>query len=204
MRLIGFAVLAAACLAATSTLAQQKPDVDAKGVVATKPGKGAAAARTVRVSASVEAIDKQNRVVTLKGPRGNVFDLAVGPDVKNFDQIQVGDFLVVRYAQALTLELKKGGGGVRSRTEGQDAVKANPGARPGAAGARQVKVVADITAVNAKQQTITLKGPKQSVEMKVHDPEMFKTLKVGDQVEATYTEAAAITIEPAKKPEAKK
>ena len=55
----------------------------------------------------VVAIDKATRTVTLKGPKGDVRDIVASDEVKNFDQVKVGDFLVVRYAQALTLELKK-------------------------------------------------------------------------------------------------
>lgn len=199
--LSGLSVLIFALAAALPAAAQQPA---AASAVAKTPGK-AAAANVVRVSALVEAIDAANRVLTLKGPRGNVFDLAAGPEVKNFDQIRVGDYLVVRYAQALTLELKKGGGGIRSRTEGERSAVAEPGERPAAGAARRVTVVADVTAVNKKQQTVTLRGPKRTVELKVRDPAQFKLIKVGDQVEATYTEAAAISIEPApKKPAAAK
>lgn len=190
-------------LAAAAPAAAQKPAAESVTAQGGAPGK-AAAANVVRVTASVEAIDAANRVLTLKGPRGNVFDLAAGPEVKNFDKIRVGDYLVVRYAQALTLELKKGGAGIRSRTEGERSAAAEPGQRPAAGGARRVTVVADVTAKNAKQQTVTLRGPKRSVDLKVRDPEQFKLIKVGDQVEATYTEAAAISIEPAPKPAAAK
>jgi Cu/Ag efflux protein CusF len=58
--------------------------------------------------------------------------------------------------------------------------------------------------VNPKRQTVTLRGPKQTVTLKVRDPKQLKLVKAGDQVEATYTEAAAISVEPAPKPAAKK
>jgi len=180
----------------------QKPSADGATVIETTPGKGAAT-NVVRVTASVEAIDAANRVLALKGPRGNVFDLAVGPEVKNFDQIRVGDSLVVRYVQALTLQLKKGGSGIRERSERSDAVAAKPGERPAGAAARQITVVADVTAVDRKKMVVTLRGPKRTVDLKLRDPEQIKLIKVGDQVEATYTEAVAISVEPApKKPAA--
>lgn len=37
------------------------------------------------------------------------------------------------------------------------------------------------------------------MDLKVEDPEMLKAVKVGDFVEATYTEAIAINVTPAKK-----
>jgi hypothetical protein len=38
----------------------------------------------------------------------------------------------------------------------------------------------------------------------VRDPEQFKLIKVGDQVEARFTESVAIALDPAPQPAAKK
>ena len=183
--------------------AQKKPEVAGDTAIVTAPGKGAAA-RVVSISASVEAIDPASRTLTLKGPKGNVVDLPVGPEVKNFDQIKVGDFVLVRYFESLALELKKGGSGIRERSERENTESAKPGERPAAGTARQVTVVADVVAVNAKTQTLTLRGPKRTVDLRLRDPNQIKLVKVGDQVEATYTEALAVSVEPAPKPAAKK
>jgi len=52
--------------------------------------------------------------------------------------------------------------------------------------------------------TITLKGPRgKVVVLDVRNPEQFKVVKQGDQVEVTYTEALALSVEPAPKPAAK-
>jgi hypothetical protein len=172
-------------------------------VMKSEPGK-VTVADAVRVTASVEAIDKAKRLVTLKGPEGNTFVVEAGPEVRNFDQIKVGDLVVVRYIEALTLELKKGGGEMRQRTERESAAVAKPGERPGVAGGRQVTVIADVIAVDAKKQTVRLRGPQRIVDLKVRDPNQFKLIKVGDQVEATFTEAVALSVEPAPRPAAKK
>jgi len=62
-----------------------------------------------------------------------------------------------------------------------------------------VTVTASVIALDPPTQTVTLKGPKQTVDVKVADPEQFKRISVGDQVEATYTEALAISVEAAPK-----
>jgi len=159
----------------------------------------AAAASVVRITASVEGVDAANRTVTLKGPRGRVITLPVGPEVTNFDQIKAGDIVVVRYLEALSLELKKSGAGIRERTETQTGATAKPGERPAAGEVRQVTVVADVVGVDPKRQIVTLRGPRRTVDVKVRDPNQLKLLKLGDQLEATYTEAAAISVEPAPK-----
>ena len=65
----------------------------------------AATASVVRITASVEGVDAANRTMTLKGPRGRVVTLPVGPEVQNLDQIKAGDIVVVRYLEALALDL---------------------------------------------------------------------------------------------------
>ena len=69
------------------------------------------------ITASVEAVDQAERTVTLKGPRGRVVTLPVSEKAKNFDKVKVGDMVVVRYLEALSLELKKNGSGIRERSE---------------------------------------------------------------------------------------
>jgi hypothetical protein len=167
-------------------------------VAGTAPGKGGVA-EVVKLTAAITAIDKATRDVTLKGPQGNEVTLTAGPEVKNFDQMKVGDQVNVEYLQALTLELKKGGGLVVARTEQKGAAAAKPGEKPAGAAGRQVTIVADVIGTDPAKQSITLKGPQRTVEMKIPDPEQFKRIAKGDQVEATYSQALAIAVTPAAK-----
>jgi hypothetical protein len=159
----------------------------------------AAAAQTVKLAATITAIDAATRAITLKGPRGKEITVMAGPEVKNFAQMKVGDQVNVEYVEALTLELKKGGGKAVARTEQAGAARAKPGERPAGLVGRTVTIVADVVDVNAATQTVTLRGPERTVELKVRDPEQFKLVAKGDQVEATYSEAVAIEVTPAAK-----
>jgi Cu/Ag efflux protein CusF len=164
-----------------------------KAVVTSSPGQ-ASIAQKRRLVATVEAVDVAKREITLKGPKGKVVPLSVAPDVKNLEQVKVGDQLVVTYVEALSLTLKKNGKELRAATHKTDGVRAAEGAKPGGAVAEHVRVTADVTAVNRKT-----KGPKQEVDLYVGDPAQLKLIKVGDQIEAEYTQALAIAVEPAKK-----
>jgi hypothetical protein len=197
---IALAVIAAAF--ATTAFAQ-KPEAAGGTVVASEPGK-AAIVRAAEISAQVVAIDKATRTVTLKGPQGNSVDIVAGDEVKNFDQIKLGDFVVARYAQALTLELQKTKVKAGEPTVTEGAARAKPGERPAVAGAREITAIADVIGVDAKKKTITLKGPRGNVvTLDVQNPDQFKVVKKGDQVQVTYTEALALSVEPAPKPAAK-
>ena len=188
-------------LCALPVFAQQAPT--GAQVTASTPGK-AAVAQTVKVSVGVTAIDKATRTVTLKTAKGESFDVVCGDEVKNFDQIAVGDQLVVQYVRALSLELKKSGGTAAPK-ETTDAVRAKQGEKPGGAVGRQVTVMTDVVDVNPKAKTISLKGPKGNVVvLDVQNPEQFKVVKKGDKVEAVYTEALAMSVEPAAKKAAAK
>ena len=58
-------------------------------------------------------------------------------------------------------------------------------------------VIADVVALDAQKNQITLKGPHgDAVTLDVRNPDQFKVLKVGDQIEVTYTEALALSVEP--------
>jgi len=162
------------------------------------PG-SATVAKTVKVTATIAAIDPATRAITLKTANGKEVTLTAGPEVKNFAQMKVGDLVTAAYIESLTMELKKGGGKAVARTEQAGAAGAKAGARPAGIVGQQVTVVADVVDLDAATQTVTLRGPQRTVELKVRDPEQFKLIAKGDQVEATYTEAVAIEVTPAAK-----
>lgn len=188
-KLLGILVLAAAF--ASSAAAQQQATA-----VGTAPGQ-AGVAQLTELTGTITAIDKSTREVTVKGSQGNELVVTAGPDVKNFDNMKVGDSVTLQYLSALSLELTKGGGRAVTRTEQTGAAAAPPGGLPAGAVGRQVTVVADVINVDPATQTVTLRGPQRTVDVVVADPEQFKRVAKGDQVLATYTEAVAISVAPA-------
>ena len=176
---------------------------------AASPGKSAPAEkkpkvvkeRVATVKATVEAIDLQNRVVTLKGPKGKVFDLKVGEEAKNLPQVKVGDEVVAKYYESIAVQVQKPGevGGV---AQTQAVAAAKPGERPAGMVANQITITATVEAIDPKKTFVTLKGPQgKVVDVRVRDPKNLENVKVGDQVAITYTEALAISVEkPKEKP----
>lgn len=69
-----------------------------------KPAK--AEIRTVQVAATIENVDPKTREVTLKGPEGKSKTIKVKEDVKNFDRLQKGDQVVIRYTEALAVKVE--------------------------------------------------------------------------------------------------
>jgi Cu/Ag efflux protein CusF len=181
-----------------ATLASPLEAQTGAAVVGKGPGV-AGAAQTVKITATITAIDAATRAVTLKGPQGKEMTITAGPEVKNFAQMKVGDQVNAEYVEALTLELKKGSTAPVGRTDQAAAGAAKPGELPAGMVGRQVTITAEVVGVDPATQTVTLRGPQRTVELKVRDPAQFKLVAKGDRVEATYTEAVAIAVEPAKK-----
>lgn len=182
----------------TTTPPPPPPGASSSMIVGSTPGM-AGAMQTVKATATITAIDPATRTVTLKDARGHVETVTAGPEVKNFAQMKVGDLVTAEYAEALTLELKKGGRAIVGRTDTAGMAAAKPGEMPAGAMGRQVTIVADVIALDPATQTVTLKGANRTVDLKVRDPAQFALIKVGDQIEANYTEAVAISVEPAKR-----
>jgi Cu/Ag efflux protein CusF len=168
------------------------------GIVVEKGAGTATARQTLAVTGTVVAIDAGTRAVTLKGSGGREVTITAAPDAEHFAGLKVGDRVTARYFEALTLELRKGGQAIVGRTEMKGvAPPPQAGERPAGVMGRQVTITADVTAVDPTTQTITLKGPKQTADLRLRDPEQFRRVKVGDQVQANYVEAVATSFAPA-------
>lgn len=151
-----------------------------------------------KVTATITKIDADTRTVTLKRHDGKLVEAELGPEVRNFDQLKVGDVVTMAYKESLTLSLKKGGDGETSVQETPKVERAAAGEKPGGMVGREVKVTANVVAVDTKMQTVTLMGPEGgTMDLRVEDPQQLASVKVGDQVEAVYTEAFAVSVKPA-------
>jgi hypothetical protein len=155
----------------------------------------------VTITAKVEAVDLANRMVTLRGPMGRSVTLKVDDRVKNLAQVKVGDELVINYLESVSLELKSGSTGRMDTTSSTGPMTAPLGSKPGVAAASQRTMVANVEQVDKARNVVLLQGPQgRYAEVKVRDPAVMQSVKVGDSVQATYTEAVLIeVVGPAKK-----
>jgi hypothetical protein len=146
----------------------------------------------------VVAVDQTARRMAVKGPEGNILAFPVGPEVRNFDQVKVGDRMVVDYRVGVALALLKGGDGIREKVESEADAVAKRGAKPGAAEVKRTTIVANVWKVDHKKHVVRLHGPEDRViDVHVTDPKVMKDVKAGDQVVASITESVAIGIRPA-------
>jgi plasmid maintenance system killer protein len=149
----------------------------------------------------VTKIDVATRTVTLKNQDGET-SIVAGPEVKNFAEIKVGDRFDVVYEMAVAIELVKvKNPGTTSEQATTSTTTAPQGDKPGMITTNTITATANIEAIDATKNIVSLKGPQGNVfKVKVQNPDLMKDIAVNDQVKVVYTEAiAAVVSAPAAK-----
>ena len=191
-----FVAAASAAAVSLSAYAQQpKVSGSAPAAAPAQVADAKGAVEVATLTAKIESVDLANRMVTVRGPLGRVVALRVDDKVKNLAQVKAGDEIVLKYLEAVSVALVKGGPG-RSETQTTTGpVTAPAGAKPRAAIAQTTKIVARVESVDPKTQTVLLQGPNgRYAEVKVRDAAVFADVKAGDDVVATFTEALVVEV----------
>jgi hypothetical protein len=189
--------LLAACAALTlcAGVASAQTEAPRKSIEIENARGGSA---VLSVTGEITAVDVANRIVSIKGPRGNINDLRVDPAVRNLEQVKVGDRVRLSYRIGVAVALVKGGDGIRERVETDAAAVADKGARPGGVAVTRTTLVANVFSIDRKKNIVTLRGASgQLVDVHVRDPKALHEVKLGDQVVANITESVALRVTPA-------
>jgi hypothetical protein len=157
--------------------------------------------RTTHVTATVEAIDLENRVVTLKGPKGDLFDVIAGPQVKNLPQVKVGDLVNITYYQSIAVRVFKPG---EAPQGGAAAVAtehlAKPGEKPSGIAGANATITATVESISPNKTSVTLKMADGKYKVvKIKEKKNLDNVSVGDEVVITVTETLAVSVKPAAK-----
>ncbi len=86
-----------------------KPDADLQSIVSIAPKgdkPGIKIVDTVTISATVEDIEYDKRIITLRGPQGQSLELKVNESAKEYGQIKVGDEVVVIMTEAVAISVE--------------------------------------------------------------------------------------------------
>jgi translation initiation factor IF-1 len=187
-------------LAAVAIAADAKPAAEPKKAAEGKKP-SVKKEKTTQVTATVEAIDYDNRIVTVKGPEGAIVDIVAGEQVKNLAQVKVGDSVEITYYESIAVKVFKAGQVPQGTAETVAAERtAKPGEKPAGIFGSQVTVTATVESISPKKTSVTLKmsdGKFRTV--KIQDKKNLENVKVGDDVVITVTETLAIAVKPAGK-----
>lgn len=146
------------------------------------------------INATVKAIDKTNRVVTLQTADGKMNKIKCGPEVRNFAQIRVGD--EVKTSLLETVELFVTGNEDPAAERVTEAGRAPLGGKPGFAAVDAIEVRAAVVGINYQTREVTLQGPEGNFINMIAGPEVrrLNEVKIGDSVVARMTRAISIEV----------
>ena len=154
------------------------------------------AAEAVVMTATVDSVDVQKRIVVLKDANGNLAQMNVSKKINDLDKVKKGDVFVVEHAQAIAVGLvaapkdaKPGVSGVRSVV-----IAGKGSAKPFEETTDTVYATVKITTIDAKTRVVTFtlpSGEKQrvKVDQAVLGLEKFKA---GDDVMVEFVDDTAI------------
>ena len=165
------------------------------------PEKGPTAERTTHETMVVTGIDRTNRLVLLQNAEGEKRTVEAPPEMKSFDTLKAGDRVDVDYYESIAVSfLPPGSKPAMSRRS--SGIRMGEGG--GASAGRETTIAAEIVSVDVPNNRVTFKGPKgQMRTVTAYDPVVQKklpSLKPGQVVQFTYTEAIAASIRPAAPP----
>ncbi len=190
MRIHKYAGIVALFLSATIAQAGEEPAEQAKISIFSS--------QSEQITAVVEAINHETREVTLRGPEGNAIMFTVSEEARNLDQVKVGDIVFAEVIQSLQIDVFANDGMEPAAAEVAALGRTAEGDMPGAVAIDTLIITATVEEINIEANTFKLKGPDGVVnEFVARDPENLKKASVGDLVVITYTEAMAISVEPA-------
>jgi len=151
--------------------------------------------KSIVVKATVEALNVNERKVVLRVETGNVEVVEAGPEVKNFDQIDIGDKVTAEFYRSVAIHLGPPDELPKER-ETKLHITAPKGEKPGLLAVDVVDVIATVGKIDKKNRMVTLIGPEgNSITAKV-DPRVgdLEKIKEGDKLHVRYTEAVAISV----------
>ena len=164
---------------------------------AAKPSVGELTA--VKLRGTITAVDKENKTISIKGEGGRTLTLDV-QDPSKLEAVKVGDPVVGTYYEAVAVRVKKAESGTPGMSVREERAGSKPGENPAGAIGREITVTGTITAIDKKQGSVTVKGPKgKSHAVKVKDPKNLENVKVGDLIELTYAQALVVALDKAAK-----
>ena len=147
-------------------------------------------------TATIEKIDMTTREVTLKGEEdAPPVTIIVGPDVRNLDQLRVGDIVTFTVSERVEIFAVPPGTSP-SITDTFEDRRTPLGKKPGRSVTSAVQMTVTVEALGPATHTAVMR--EQSGELRtirVNDWMNLDGIKVGDQVVIRHTQAATISVE---------
>lgn len=146
----------------------------------------AGSATITEISGEVVAINTETRLMTVKTADGTFEVMHVPPEVKRIDQIKIGNKVEITETEAVLVDIEKGTDAGAMGAVSESAGEARPGDKPAGTLVDKLTLYGKVEAVDKGASTVTVRGPNQTITLKVEDSALLDELSPGDGVIATY------------------
>jgi hypothetical protein len=150
----------------------------------------------LEVKATLEAIDYQKRLMTLKGFQGRTFTLKADKAVRNFDQLKKGDVVLSDFVESIGISIRAAKA-PQGPVEPRLVSVAPKGSKIGVLLAETYPLTAVVASLDAKARQVTLKETNGSLRIVPLDKSLknIERFRTGEEVVLRVTEAIAIKVE---------
>ncbi len=148
------------------------------------------------IMATVVALDRTTRAMTLRAADGDMVTIKIPADDPHFDRIEINDPVKVEYHESIALYIGKSGKKPEATVETVRAVSPK-GTKPRAVVVGVLDVSAKVVAIDRPNRLLTLQltdGRQMTTRVDESLPG-FETIDVGDSVHARLTEAIGLSLE---------
>ena len=165
---------------------------------ATEMDRGIVSAERIDLAATIETIDHERRLITLKIPDGKFVTLRASKQVKNFGELAKGNPVTVGYLDSVAVIVRKPDGisqpgylkevSVTQRGDESDELPVDT-----------VASLGSVESIDYGLRTVTFKGADGVIKTYKVDPRVkkFRDIYQGDKIYLRVTEPLALRIRPA-------
>lgn len=154
------------------------------------------ASESVTTTARVEAIDHETREVTLLLADGDTVTSRASDEVRNLDQVSVGDIVYAHYTDSVSIQVVADDGAAPEAYVAGEAARAAEGKMPGFAATESAVTTSIVEAINLEDNTFKLREADGEVrQYTARNPDNLRRAEVGDKVIVTVTQSVVVTVE---------
>jgi hypothetical protein len=146
----------------------------------------------VEAVVTIVDVDREARVVLVRGPRGNEFLFDVPPESQNLDEVRPGSRFKVRYLHSVAVSIARGGNATGSAS--RSVQMAPKGDVPGGVITTTRQVSGTVETLDVDSRLMSVRGPEGRTLIFTVDETVqgLEQVQPGDVISVEYAESVAM------------
>lgn len=161
---------------------------------AVAPVEGKLAVEAGQAQLTVVSINHESREVVLQNEAGEQQSFVIGKEARNLDQVNAGDILTLKAAQAVALTLYPVSTSSKGRVEKTSVSRSELGQKPHVTISREVELTGKVAKLDKGTRMATIQGKNADIALEVAADVDLSSINIGDTVQLTYLEMMSITV----------